>query len=106
MMILCHIILVTIIISDLSIVSAYTHKTIPSEMGKTNPDGTVVSNLTSDMKSTRATSNNSSSSSSAARRRSRWNNHPRPIQIPPNVSINTFKGANSDLIGKVFIKGN
>ena len=73
-------------------------------MGKINPDGTVVSDLTGDSRSTASTVSSSSSSRSSRSRRN-WKNH-RTNGIPSNVvAIDPFKGANDDLKGKVFIKG-
>ena len=72
-------------------------------MGKINPDGTVVSDLTGDSRSSASTV--SSSSSRSSRNRKNWKNYC-TNGIPSNVvAIDLFNGANNDLKGKVFIKG-
>ena len=71
-------------------------------MGKTNPDETIVSDLTIDTKSITSTSLSSSSSRGSHRGKKKWGgNH----SVPSNVAINQLKGATDELKGKVFIKG-
>jgi len=74
----------------------------PLTMGKTDPDDTIVSDLTSDSKSTASTISFSSSSRGSLRNRKKWNNH---HGIPMNVAVDSFKGANDELKGEVFMKG-
>ena len=71
-------------------------------MGKFNPDGTVVSDITGDNKSTASALSSSSSSRGSQRSRKKWGGK---HGIPSNVATESFKGANNDLKGKVFIKG-
>ena len=68
-------------------------------MGKLHQDGTVVSDLTGDSRSTASTVS-SSSSARSHRTKKKWRG------IPTNVGVTeSFKGANDDLRGKVFVKG-
>ena len=67
-----------------------------------NTSATVVSELTGDSKSTTSTALSSASSGLQQRGRKKWNNH---RSIPLSVATDTFKGANAELRGKVFVKG-
>merc|ERR1740124_1955217 len=69
---------------------------------KVKTEGTVISNLTSDSRSTISTASSSSSSINSQRLRKKWDSHP---LIPSNIAINWFKGSSEDLKGKVFVKG-
>ena len=68
---------------------------LPTNMGRS-----IVSEITTDVKSVGTGSTSGLSSSSSSSTRKKWNSH-RPV--PSNVE--TFKGANSDLSKKVFIIG-
>ena len=61
-------------------------------MRKTNPDGTVVSDLTSDSRSTASTATSSSLLRESHRNRKEWNNY---RGTTSNVAIESFKGANN-----------
>ena len=76
--------------------------TIPTPMTNINPDGTVVSDLTGDSRSTASTASSSSSSNGPHQLRKKWGNH---RGIPSNVAVALFKGPNDKLKGKVFVKG-
>lgn len=72
---------------------------IPTTMGKS-----IISDITTDIKSTGtgSTSATSFSSSSGGRStRKKWNNNNKPMTI----NIDTFKGANLELVNKVFVIG-
>ena len=75
---------------------------IPTTMTKINPNGTVVSDLTDNSRSTASTASSSISSSRGPHQlRKKWGNH---RGIPSNVAVDLFKGPNDKLKGKVFIK--
>ena len=84
-----------IIAAYLSINSAGT----PINMVKTDPDGATASDLTHYTKSTTPTSILSGAS---RRHKKKWNRQ-HGTQI--NMAGDTFKGANDELKGKVFVKG-
>ena len=69
----------------------------PIMMGKS-----IISDITTDIKSvtTGSTSGTSSSSSGGCTTRKKWNAHK-----PCSINANTFTGANVDLTNKVFIVG-
>ena len=70
--------------------------TTTTTMGKINPDGTVISDLTNNSRSTASTVSSPYSYGSSRNRR-KWKSQRNNV-IPSNVvAINPFKGANDDL---------
>ena len=70
-------------------------------MTKINHDGTVVSDLSGNIRSTVLAASSSSSSRGPHQLRKKWGNH---RGIPSNVAVDLVQGSNDELKGKVFIK--
>ena len=89
------------------IISTYTNSPDYSSNMTESISGTEISGLTDETRSQRTTRTSSMSGTASIigkKKRSKWES-PRKSTANPSHRVITFKGAHSDLIGKVFIKG-